>query len=51
MARIKSWPEDDRPRNGKSISMYENGITLPSVGTLVKIAKVLKKPAGYFLEN
>lgn len=35
----------------KSISRYENGISLPSIETLVKIAKILKKPAGYFLEE
>ncbi|MGD1042389.1 MAG: helix-turn-helix transcriptional regulator [Sedimentisphaerales bacterium] len=35
----------------KSISRYENGISLPSIETLVKIAKVLKKSAGYFLEE
>lgn len=35
----------------KSISRYETGASLPSVQTLVKIAKVLKKPAGYFLEE
>jgi DNA-binding XRE family transcriptional regulator len=35
----------------KSISRYENGISLPSIETLVKIAKVLKKPAGHFLEE
>ena len=35
----------------KSISRYENGISMPSIDTLVKIAKVLKKPAGYFLEE
>ncbi len=35
----------------KSISRYENGMTLPSIETLVKIAKILKKPAGYFLEE
>lgn len=33
----------------KSISRYETGASLPSIKTLVKIAKVLKKPAGYFL--
>lgn len=33
----------------KSISGYETGATLPSIRTLVKIAKVVKKPAGYFL--
>lgn len=34
----------------KSISRYENGLSMPSIETLVKIAKVLDKPAGYFLE-
>jgi len=32
----------------KSISRYETGASLPSIKTLVKIAKVLKKGAGYF---
>ena len=35
----------------KSISRYETGASLPSLKTLVKIAKVLKKPAGYFLDE
>ena len=35
----------------KSISRYETGASLPSIETLVKIAKVLKKPVGYFLEE
>ena len=35
----------------KSISRYETGASLPSIETLVKIAKILKKPAGYFLEE
>ena len=35
----------------KSISRYETGATSPSIKTLVKIAKVLKKPAGYFLDE
>ncbi|MCK4463041.1 MAG: helix-turn-helix transcriptional regulator [Candidatus Omnitrophica bacterium] len=35
----------------KSISRYETGASLPSIATLVKIAKVLKRPAGYFLEE
>lgn len=35
----------------KSISRYETGASMPSIETLVKIAKVLKKPAGYFLEG
>ncbi|MFA5039615.1 MAG: helix-turn-helix transcriptional regulator [Candidatus Omnitrophota bacterium] len=35
----------------KSISRYENGLSMPSVETLVKIAKSLKKSTGYFLEG
>jgi len=35
----------------KSISRYENGLSMPSIETLMKISKVLKKPAGYFLEG
>ena len=35
----------------KSISRYETGASIPSIATLVKIANVLKKPAGYFLEE
>ncbi len=35
----------------KSISRYENGISLPSIETLIKIAKVLKKPTSYFLDE
>ena len=35
----------------KSISRYETGASMPSIATLVKIAKVLKKPAGDFLED
>ena len=35
----------------KSISGYETGATLPSIRTLVKIAKILKKPASYFLDE
>ncbi len=35
----------------KSISRYETGASLPSLKTLVKIAKILKKPAGYFLDE
>jgi len=34
-----------------SISRYETGASLPSIKTLVKIAKVLKKQAGYFLDE
>lgn len=35
----------------KSISRYETGASLPSIETLVKISEVLKKPAGYFLDE
>jgi len=35
----------------KSISRYETGASMPSIATLVKIAKVLKKQAGYFLDD
>jgi len=35
----------------KSISRYETGASLPSIKTLVKIAKFLKKPAGHFLDE
>jgi len=35
----------------KSISRYESCLSMPSIETLVKIAKVLKKPASYFLEE
>jgi transcriptional regulator with XRE-family HTH domain len=35
----------------KSISRYETGLSLPSLETLSKIAKALKKPFGYFLDE
>lgn len=35
----------------KSISRYETGLSTPSIETLVKIAKALKKPVGYFLDE
>lgn len=35
----------------KSISRYEAGVSLPSLDTLVKIAKALKKPSSYFLDE
>jgi transcriptional regulator with XRE-family HTH domain len=35
----------------KSISRYETGNTVPSVETLLKIAKVLRKPPGYFIDD
>lgn len=37
--------------NQKSISRYETGASLPSLETLVKIAKTLKKQTGYFLDG
>ena len=33
------------------ISQVERGLTAPSLGSLVSIAAVLKKPLGYFLEQ
>ncbi len=35
----------------KSISRYETGLSLPSLESLEKIAKKLKKPFGYFLDE
>lgn len=35
----------------KSISRYETGISTPSLETLSKIAKVLRKPFEYFLDE
>ena len=35
----------------KSISRYETGLSMPSIATLVKVTKVLKKPASYFLDE
>jgi len=35
----------------KNISRYETGASLPSIETLVKIAKVLKKKVGYFFSE
>jgi transcriptional regulator with XRE-family HTH domain len=35
----------------KSISRYETGASLPSLETFVKIARVLKKTTGYFLDD
>ena len=35
----------------KSISNYETGTALPSLATLSKIAKVLKKSASYFMDE
>lgn len=34
----------------KSISLYETGDSVPSLKTLLKIAKALKKPASYFID-
>ena len=35
----------------KSISRYETGASMPTIETLVRIAKALKRPAGYFLDE
>lgn len=35
----------------KSISRYENGEAVPSLSTLEKLAKALKKPMSYFMEG
>lgn len=35
----------------KSISRYETGLSMPSIETLMKISKFLKKPSGYFLDE
>lgn len=35
----------------KNISRYETGASLPSIETLVKIAKALKKKVGYFFSE
>ncbi|MBU3958402.1 MAG: helix-turn-helix domain-containing protein [Candidatus Omnitrophica bacterium] len=35
----------------KSISRYETGLSIPSIETLMKISKALKKPTAYFLEE
>jgi len=35
----------------KSISRYETGLSVPSIATLMKIAKALKKEPAYFLQE
>ena len=35
----------------KNISRYETGASMSSIETLIKIAKVLKKPIGYFFDE
>ena len=35
----------------KSISRYENGISLPSLETMEKISEVLKKPVAHFFDT
>ena len=35
----------------KSVSRYEAGLSIPSLETLGKIARALKKPFGYFLDD
>lgn len=37
--------------NQKNISRYETGASMPSIETLVKIAKVLKKRIEYFFDE
>lgn len=34
----------------KSVSRYETGAAVPSLETMEKIAKVLKKPVDFFLQ-
>jgi len=34
----------------KSVSRYENGASTPSLETMAKIAKVLKKPVDHFIQ-
>jgi len=40
-----------QPLRHTRISGYETGASLPSMKTLVKIAKALKKQAGHFLDE
>ncbi len=35
----------------KSISRYETGASVPSLETLLKLARVLRKPPAHFLEK
>ena len=35
----------------KTISLYERGLSVPPIENLLKIAKALKKPASYFLDQ
>lgn len=35
----------------RSISRYENGLSIPTLAILLKIAKVLKRPTSYFLDE
>jgi len=35
----------------KSISRYETGLSMPSIETLIKIAKAVKKEPAHFLEE
>ena len=35
----------------KAVSRYETGLSIPSLETLMKIAKALEKSAGYFLDE
>ena len=35
----------------RNISRYEKGMAFPSLPTLEKLAKTLKKPVGYFFDE
>jgi transcriptional regulator with XRE-family HTH domain len=35
----------------KSISRYETGLSMPSIETLMKLAKTLKREPAYFLQE
>ncbi len=35
----------------KSISRYETGLSMPSIKTLMKLAKTLKREPAYFLQE
>lgn len=35
----------------KSISRYESGLSMPSIETLIKLSRALKKEVAYFLEE
>jgi len=45
------WRVTNKNTKQKNISRYETGASMPSIETLVKVAKVLKKPIGYFFDE